>query len=212
MDSDPQTTKQRLICAACESFAEKGFRDATVADICEKAGANIAAVNYHFGDKEKLYEAVWRHAFAIAATAHPIDGKLPPNPSLEDCLFSYANAILHRIFSEDDTGYFAKLLYHEMAAPTLALDLIAEEALQPQKVYLTKVLRGYLGEGFDEEQLKRCKRSIIGQCAFYNFSRPLRERVLGKKRLTEAEIERTARHIARFSLGGLNAVKKEGQR
>ena len=63
----------------------------------------------------------------------------------------------------------------------------------------------------DDETISRCKRSIIGQCAFYNFSRPLRERVIGTKRLTETEIEQTARHIARFSLGGLHAINEEGQ-
>ena len=104
MAQDTPSTKDRLIEAACAVFAEKGFRDATVADICERAGANIAAVNYHFGDKEKLYDAVWHHAYALAAEAYPIDGSLPENPTVEESLFSYANAILHRIFSEERTG------------------------------------------------------------------------------------------------------------
>ena len=48
-------TEKRLLEAAGEVFAEFGYRAATVRQICEKAGANIAAVNYYFGDKEKLY-------------------------------------------------------------------------------------------------------------------------------------------------------------
>ena len=51
-------TRRRLLDAAGEVFAEKGFAKATVREICQKAEANIAAVNYHFGDKEKLYAAV----------------------------------------------------------------------------------------------------------------------------------------------------------
>lgn len=202
------TTKARLLTAASALFAEKGFRETTVAEICDAAEANIAAVNYHFGDKERLYDEVWRHAFAMASKAYSLDGGLPSNPSVEDYLYSYASAILHRIFSEDESGIFAKLLYLEMASPTLALEKIAKDVLFPQSQHMASVIKSILGEEIDEHTLFLCKRSIIGQCAFYNFSRPLREQVMGKKHLTETEIEQVARHIARFSLGGLKEIQK----
>jgi AcrR family transcriptional regulator len=208
MEHNPLNTRQRLLNAACITFAEKGFRDATVAEICETADANIAAVNYHFGDKEKLYDEVWRYAFSITAEVYPLDGGLPENPTTEDSLYSYASAILHRIFSEDETGLFAKLLYREMAAPTLALDRIAKEALAPQNKYMRTVVEKALGEGMATDQFHHCMHSIIGQCAFFNFSRPLRERVMGKKSIPEEEIEAIARHIAKFSLGGLKEIQK----
>jgi AcrR family transcriptional regulator len=205
--SELLTTKERLLKAACGLFAEKGFGDATVADICEAAEANIAAVNYHFGDKERLYDAVWRHAFAMTSTAYPLDGNLPADPSVEDELYCYASAILHRIFTDDETGRFAKLLYHEMASPTLALDRIAAEVLFPQSEYLDKVIGMFAGEAIGDQALQICKHSIIGQCAFYNFSRPLRERVMGQKTMSETEIDHVARHIAKFSLGGLKEIQ-----
>lgn len=203
-----ETTKDRLLSAACEIFAEKGFRGATVAEICEKADANIAAINYHFGDKESLYDAVWRHAFAITSGTYPIDDDLQETPTLEDILFRYASAILHRIFSEDLAGLFPKLLSHEMANPTLALEKIASDALFPQAIYLRKTIAPALGPDADEMTTRRCMHSITGQCAFFNFSRGLREQVLGQKAMSGKEIEQHARHIARFSIGGLEAVKK----
>lgn len=205
----PVPTKDRVLAAACEVFADKGFRDATVAEICDVAEANIAAVNYHFGNKEALYDAVWHHAFDLASSAYPIDGSLPENPVLEDYIFSYANALLHRIFSETETGLFAKLLHQEMSNPTLALERIAEEALVPQTFFLGKVVHAALEQHIPEEQIRSCMNSIIGQCVFFNFSRPLREHVIGKTTLTENEIEHTARHIARFSVGGIKEIQKD---
>ncbi|MDH3982523.1 MAG: CerR family C-terminal domain-containing protein [Kiritimatiellaceae bacterium] len=201
------STKDRLIRSACEIFAEKGYRDSTVAEICKKAKANIAAVNYHFGDKESLYDAVWRHAFAITSEMYPIDGGLSENPTLEEILFRYASAILHRIFSNKEAGLFPKLLSHEMANPTLALEKIASDALFPQAIYLRKAIVPALGPDVDEMTIRRCMHSITGQCAFFNFSRGLREQVIGKNTMTEEEIEQHARHIARFSMGGLEAIK-----
>ncbi len=202
-----KSTKDRLLEASCEIFAEKGFRDATVAEICEAADANIAAVNYHFGDKETLYDAVWHYAFKVTSEAFPIEAALPPEPTLYDQLYSVANALLHRMFSETESGIFAKLLYREMASPTLALDQIAEEVLKPQSEFLARAIKTEMGDSISDDQLRRCMHSIIGQCAFYNFSRPLRERVLGCKTMNEQEIELTARHIAAFTLGGLNAIR-----
>ncbi len=206
--STKQTTKERILDAACTIFADKGFRDATVSEICEAANANIAAVNYYFDDKEKLYDEVWRHAFAITKETYPLDGKLPRTPSLEDCLYSYAHAILHRIFCEGEAGRFAKLLYREMAAPTLALERIAKEAIFPQNQFLGKAIQQTLGATLNTEQRGLCMHSIIGQCVFYNFGRPLRERLLGKKTVPENEIEQIARHIATFSIGGLKEIQK----
>ena len=60
---DAKETRRRLLAAAAEVFAEKGFWEATHAEICRKAKANTAAVNYHFGTKECLYVEAWRHSF-----------------------------------------------------------------------------------------------------------------------------------------------------
>jgi AcrR family transcriptional regulator len=206
--TESQTTKDRLIEAACRIFADKGYRDATVAEICEAAEANIAAVNYHFGDKESLYDTVWRHAFSITSATYPINGGLDENLSLEDKISCYASAILHRIFSDTEAGLFPRLLSREMASPTIALEKIASDALFPQADHLKQALVDYLGEDTDDQIIRSCMHSIVGQCAFYNFSRALRERVIGRPSMTDQEIETVARHIAVFSLGGLQAVKE----
>ena len=61
-----QTTKERLILTAEKLFAEKGFRDVSLRDITEGAGANVASVNYHFQSKDALEdEVVLRHIIPV---------------------------------------------------------------------------------------------------------------------------------------------------
>ena len=65
-------TRHRLIESAGKVFAEKGFPSATVREICQLADANIAAVNYHFGDKEKLYIETVRQAQCARTEIAPL--------------------------------------------------------------------------------------------------------------------------------------------
>src|SRR6516164_5690310 len=72
-----ENPRERLLEAAGEIFAEKGFKGATVREIIDRAGVNIAAVNYYFRDKERLYIEAVKHA----ACGEPEEVHLawPPN-------------------------------------------------------------------------------------------------------------------------------------
>lgn len=59
--------KQRILDAAAEAFALKGFEATTIREITDAAGANVAAVNYHFGSKANLLRAV------LASTLGPLN-------------------------------------------------------------------------------------------------------------------------------------------
>lgn len=50
-----ESTKQKILDSAGPIFAKNGYQKATVRDISEAAGVNLASINYYFGDKEKLY-------------------------------------------------------------------------------------------------------------------------------------------------------------
>ena len=63
---DGSDTKERIVEAAIGVFAARGFRDATVRDICAAAGVNVSMVNYHFDGKERLYAEVVRRLFSFA--------------------------------------------------------------------------------------------------------------------------------------------------
>lgn len=203
-------TPQKLIESASRVFAEKGYHDATILEICEGAGANVALVNYHFGDKENLYERVWRHAFEKARERFPIDGGLPEGAPPIDRVRAFVKAMLGRVFCTGEAGHFARIMVREMANPTAALPRIVDEALRPQMAWLMKAVREVLGPGADERQVRLCALSVTSQSTVLSFSRPVRRNLLGPHDFAEKDIDLLADHIVRFSIGGLHAIGHRG--
>jgi TetR/AcrR family transcriptional regulator, regulator of cefoperazone and chloramphenicol sensitivity len=110
-------TRQSLLAAASQVFSMKGFHDATIAEICEQAGANFAAVNYHFRDKETLYRETWRYSFSESLKAHPPDGGVSKDSRPEERLLGQVNALLRRIADDNNKKCF--IVYRELYNPTV---------------------------------------------------------------------------------------------
>lgn len=195
-------TRERLLDAAGGILARDGFRAARVRDICAAAGANVAAVNYHFGDKLGLYRAVFAHAFAIAG---PSMAGLPAGGSPAERLTAWVRDFVRRILDDGKPAWIAKLMAREMSDPTEVLDELVEHGIRPHFAELQATVRA-LVPGADPATVRRCALSVVAQCVFYHHSRPVIERLHPRWRLTPAEAERIAVHIARFSLAGLAAI------
>ncbi len=99
--------KVRLIEAAGEEFAGKGFECARIRTICDRAGANVAAVNYHFGDKEQLYVATVLERIAAALICpiwvmRSIRGR--PSSCAALCIISWVECLRSMIRTTGGTG------------------------------------------------------------------------------------------------------------
>lgn len=200
-------TRQRILEAAGRVFAEKGFRGATVREICDLAVANIAAINYHFGDKEKLYIAVLRWTQQYAAEHYPpfLD---QPNRPVQERLRHFAHNFLLRVGNEGRPSWHGKLMAREMADPTAALDEMVRESFVPMNKVLRGMVRELIGPACTEAQIRLSVASIVGQCLFYNHSRSLIERIHPDQKLDADGLGQIADHITRFSLAGIQAIRK----
>jgi AcrR family transcriptional regulator len=204
-----ETTKERLLEAAGEIFAEYGYRAATVRQICEKARANVAAVNYHFGDKEGLYMAVLRFVPDSHAERYPADAGLNPDATATQKLHAYIQSLLGRVFDEGRPGWHTKIIARELTEPTRALDTLLEEVARPLHQELASIIRELLGSGASDETVRMCALSVMSQCVYYHHARSVIRRLYPEQRHSAEDIARLADHIARFSLAALSAFAQQ---
>jgi len=210
MDISQEKTRQRLVEAAGEVFAEQGYRTATVREICARAGANVAAVSYHFGDKETLYAAVLRYAHGHAIAKYPPHMGLPPDAPAEARLHSFVLAFLLRLMDEGRPAWHAKMMSREIAEPTGALDMLVDEQVKPLFGYVRQVMIDLLGPKAPDETVRLCCFSVVGQCLFYHFGQPVMRRMFPQRTLGVKDAARVAEHITRLTLSGVRAVAVGG--
>ncbi len=200
--------KNRIIEAAGEIFADCGFRETTVREICRRAGVNLAAVNYHFGDKERLYMAVIKHYREIAVQKYSQNDSVRAHDPYDVQLIAFIKSFMFHILGEGHESCFGKLMSRELIEPTSALDVIIEEEFRPFFNRLNAIIRQLLGKEIGEEKVVLCAMSILGQCLYFKHSRPVIRRLLRKDHYTAEEISEIADHIACFSLEALAGFSK----
>ncbi|MGJ8655242.1 MAG: TetR/AcrR family transcriptional regulator [Akkermansiaceae bacterium] len=137
--------KEKLIRSAIEVFAEQGYRAGKIADIVKGAGANIAAVNYHFGSKDQLFVEALRQSYADADEVYPSRGDLPESATAEEKIGALASAVLSRSFDYGKAGNFNRIMSKTMNMPGSPVEMILGEVEQFEIKYLSTALAEYLG-------------------------------------------------------------------
>ena len=202
---DGKETRSRILNSACEVFAEKGYQTAKVADICQLAGANVAAVNYYFGDKATLYTDAWKQAFnKFSELALPDLTATSP----EEQLRIHIHSLLQNLTDQGDRGQFTRLYLMELTNPTGLIHNIWHELIEPRRQILLEVIRNIIGTKAKDETVFFCEMSIISQCRALMTTRPSdMEYMLGQP-ISSDLIMRLADHVTRFSLAGIRATGK----
>jgi TetR/AcrR family transcriptional regulator, regulator of cefoperazone and chloramphenicol sensitivity len=201
--------RERILESACEIFAAKGFRNATVADICGKAGANVASVNYYFGSKESLYGEAVKQAFQVANEQFALDGGLPADAPAEERLGAFIAAKVRRVFCDDVGGHAQKMVAHEFSNPISSVSRLFKKELAPQRDILHRAIRDLASGKIPERTLRICGFNVVSLCDSRSFDLRARTRFLEKRVFSDEDIDRLAEDVTRFALGGIRAALSE---
>jgi AcrR family transcriptional regulator len=204
-------TRGRLLAAAERLFADSGFTNVTVRDICRAARANVAAVNYHFGDKLGLYREVLQSAIDRMRATNDAARAAGEGQDAEERLRRSIVIFVTRLLkSGHDTVH--RLIQREIADPTPALDALIEQGIRPRIEYLSRAVADIIGCPLADPCVLRCVASIQAQSIAYK-PHPIMARLgLPLEPTTAAQVETIADHVADFSLAGIGAIARRHRR
>ena len=203
------STKERILAAAGDIFGAKGFKDATIRTIAQAANVNIAAINYHFRDKEGLYRTVLEEVFHLGFTRFPATMGLAPDADPEERLRAFIRAMFYRLQSKEGWGGIAgrgRLIAREILDPSPAFEAVLDRYIKPHRDLLVVILQDIAGSGCGPEKLLPCAISIIGQCIYYAIASPVIRIISIDNAPTEDNLDRLADFVWHFSLGGIAAI------
>ena len=211
-DTKNNHTKDRILDEAEALFAVRGYDAVSVREITAAANCNLAAVNYHFGNKQNLYLEVFRSRWLPRAVriqncfreSLAAKGTVTPATVVE----SLAQAFIAGPLTEEERRRHHQLISGEMAKPTKAFKMIADHALRPLFDSLFEDLRSVLPDHIEEEKLSLNIFSVFAMVLYFNFARPVISSVTGCE-YDAAFKERLVDHIVGFSINGLGAELKE---
>jgi TetR/AcrR family transcriptional regulator, regulator of cefoperazone and chloramphenicol sensitivity len=203
--------REKLLEAAGQVFAERGYYKATIREICRRATANVAAVNYTFGGKLALYTEVLRRSVRAPEMAR-VTAALDAARSPEEMLRNVIRARLQSLCGgkRPDRGFH--IVMHEFSQPTPAMTRVIDEAMRPIYKRVLGAVGEMLGLPPEHEKTRLCNNSIIGQVLFYAFSQPVLSRLQPELKLTPQQLERIATHISEFSLAYLRKMSQRAKK
>lgn len=206
-ETTQETTRERILDAACKLFADKGYRGASVTEICEHAGVNIAAISYYFGGKEALYQEVWRYAHGQLMKAFPPDGGVAASRPAAERLRGRIRAALQRAMQGDGVEF--GIMRNEMASPTGLLHQVVDDTIHPLREAVQGIMRELLGPHCTEVDIELCEICVVSPWMNMKHRRQAKKREGLAMACGLLDLETMVAHFTAFSLAGIRGIREE---
>lgn len=202
---DDLSTRGIILEAAGQVFAERGFAEATSKEICERAEANSAAVNYYFGGKESLYEEVLVEAHRQMVSLEDLDEILLSDIAPEDKLRAFFSRMIKTAASSSEL-WGIKVYMREMVSPSPFVTRAMSTTVLPKADKLKALIQEITGLPSDSPHLQRATGFVVIPCiSMIMIAESLRLTVLPE---TAGVSEGMLEDMLAYTLGGLKALSE----
>jgi AcrR family transcriptional regulator len=192
--------REALLAAARELIGERGLAALTSKAIAERAGLRPTLVNYYFGDRDGLLQAL------IAEISGDMESSILRAAAAEGTAEQKLEGVMEEMlkhFAEEPGS--ARLFFEQVVfADNQALDDFADRHGRSSNDALRSVLNQGVREGlFVDADIEMTVAAIGGICIFFGAATPLIQRVMNIEPLTRESAPRLARRAAALILHGL---------
>jgi AcrR family transcriptional regulator len=201
---------RKLMWAGGQVFAKRGYHNATIREICEVAGVNIAAVSYHFGGKEKLYVRLLRDFLETGERLRPTDRNENTKIRPEKRLRVFVHHLLATFNSgrepDNDLGW---LVLRECIDPSSIAYSPIHSYFDTKCAELTDIVES-LHPGCAQYLVKGMSAAVIWQCLLFVYLRGPTGRHDFDAILETRPLEDVCEFIVGFCVGGMERLGVNG--
>lgn len=203
----PSNTQTALLEAAEGLFCERGFGGVSTREIVEKAGANIAAIKYHFGSKEGLYRAVLNRAMQrpecdLIWNELPTRGQSMTKEQAAISLARFMSIFLEHIIHEATQDTAPSLLCREAFDPSEGFTEIVDAYIRPRVERIESAIH-VLEPEWSADELRAAGQGILGMVLHYKSFYELQSRLWLGREPDAARVEQLSHTLVGFTLRGL---------
>ena len=194
-------TRETILQAAESLFAEHGYDGVSIRDIVSKAGVNLAAIHYHFGTKQKLYQEIIATYLKQVRQSVQELAQSPADPREKIRLFTqrYFMMIYHH-------PRLSSIMAKEIAHGGHHMPALVERYMRPNFEALCQFIQeGMHQKFFRPVDIQLAAFSLISMCIFFFNARTVALQVLHMKDYSETFIRKSSVHTADLFLAGLKA-------
>lgn len=203
---DGESTRTRILEAAGELFAEHGYGETSNKAVAARAEVDLASINYHFGSRNGLYQAVLTEArrrfVDIDELRRITQGALPGTAKLQALI-----DLLVQQATEERQGWHLRVLAAEVLAPSTH----AQVLMPVQGNLKMTLLKGLFSEitaiPADDPALTRCVLSVTAPWAMLLMGPRRSHGTL--QQILEMPREAVAAHLYSFTLAGLREIGRQ---
>lgn len=200
----PEGTRGALILAGIRLFGRQGFAATSVRHLAQEAGANIAAIAYHFGGKEGLRLACAeefgrRMAGAIGTVGLQVEAG--PDAARED-LRHIVHIMVGFLLGGPGASEIVPFMLRELAEGGPGVDIVYRSFAEPIHRRLCQLWGRATGTDPDSETVRLAVFALIGQLMYFRIGQSIVQRRMEWASLGPAEIEKITRRI----VGNLDAM------
>lgn len=203
--TDGDMTRARILEAAGQIFAERGYHDSTSKAICARAGTNIAAVNYHFGSRDGLYLAVMsevmRHLLSLDYMAQIANS----NATAEEKLSEMIEGMVHSLIEE--RSWHARVWAREILTPSPLLPQIMSSETVPRIDLLKPIIAQIANLERDDPRLIHCLLGTMAPCLMLMIINPDLPTPL--QPIFQRPAAETADNLKQFVFAGIRGINQQ---